>query len=86
MNFSNNKTVVYGLKGRLAKNYKLREWETSNGPRGEWNIIFNKNEPETELLTRLLKYGDQCIVFTPHEFRNKLHDKIKKTLALYDAI
>lgn len=86
MNFSNNKTVVYGLKGRLSKNYKLRPWETSSGPRGEWNVIFNKNEPEAELLTRLLKYGDQCVVFTPHDFKNKLQDKIKKTLALYNAI
>lgn len=82
--FIHNKTVVYGLKGRLAKNYTLRPWETSNGKGGEWTIIINKNEPEDELMKRLLKYGDQCIVYTPHIFREKIHNKIKKTLALYE--
>lgn len=82
-NFSNNKTVVFGLKGRLAKNYNIRDWEMIIETRGDWKVILNKDEPENELLNRLLKYGDQCLVYTPYSFRDKLHDKIKKTLELY---
>lgn len=85
-NFSNNKTVIYGLKGRLSQNYNIREWETCLEKRGEWTVIINKNEPENELLNRLLKYGDQCLIYTPHSFKEKLHDKIKKTLELYSEL
>lgn len=82
--FAHNKVVVFGLKDRLAKNYNIRPWETSNGKRGEWLIIVNKDEPEEELLDRLIKYGDKCVVYTPHSFKDKLHKKIKNTLALYE--
>ena len=82
--FSTNKTVIFGLKGRLAKNYKIRDWEISDGYNGEWLIIKNKDEAEEDLTKRILKYGNQCVVFSPTSFKEKIHSEFQKMLELYE--
>jgi len=84
-NYTLGRVTVFGLRGRLAKNYKLRTWEKSSLINKDgWIVITNRDESEEELTERILKYGDLCRVFTPHSFRDKIKASIDKTLALYD--
>lgn len=78
-----NRMTVYGIRGRLAKNYRLRAWEIADGFKGEWLIIKNRDESEDELLKRLLKYGDSCKVITPAALRDKIATIFDDTLKLY---
>lgn len=79
-----NRVTVYGIRGRLAKNYRIRKWEVAEGFRGEWLMIKNKDESEDELIKRLLKYGNSCKVFTPVSLRDKITSIFENTLKLYE--
>lgn len=79
-----NRVTVYGLRGRLAKNYTLRPWEYSRGIENGWLVIVNKDESEEELTKRLLKYGANCKVLNPTGFRDKILSIYEDTLKLYD--
>lgn len=80
-----NMSVVFKLKGRLAESYKLKEWEYSNGYDDEGNlIVFNSNEDPDALLSRLMKYAENCVVMTPEFMRNRMFDLIDKVLQNYD--
>ena len=81
--FSTNKITVMALRGRLARNYKLRPWEYVETKNKEWLIVVNKDESEEELTKRILKYGDLCKVITPLKMRQKIKNTIDETLALY---
>ncbi len=83
-NYATNRVIVYGLKGRLAKNYNVRQWEYTNGYQNEWLIVVNKDENEEELIKRILKYGNMCKVFSPADFREKITKTIDDTLKLYE--
>ncbi len=83
-NYTTNRVIVYGLKGRLAKNYSVRPWEYTNGYENDWLIVVNKNENEEELSKRILKYGNMCKVFSPADFRDKITKIIDNTLKLYE--
>ena len=77
-------TVVYKLKSRLAKTYKLKEGETSKGLDENGHlVIVNKNEDHRELLKRLMRYGFDCEVISPKSFKAKMKDLINNTLANY---
>ena len=77
-------TVVYKLKSRLAKTYKLKEGETSKGLDENGHlVIVNKNEDHRELLKRLMRYGFDCEVISPKSFKAKMKDLINHTLANY---
>lgn len=79
-----NRVTVYGIRGRLAKNYRVRSWEVAEGYNGEWLIIKNKDESEDELIKRLLKYGNSCKVFTPVTLRDKVLSIFENTLKIYE--
>ncbi len=79
-----NRVVVFGLKGRLAKNYKLRKWEYARGIENEWLIIVNRDENEDELTKRILKYGDSCKVYGPLDYKNKIYSTFSEILKLYE--
>lgn len=81
--FSDGKTSVYGIRGRLSQNYKLREWETLSGYDNGWMVIVNKKEPEEELFKRLLKYADSCKIFTPITLKQKFLAQIDEMLKMY---
>lgn len=54
-------TVVYKLKNRLAKTYKLKENEYSDGyDKNGYLTVINKNEPFDTLLKRLMRYTYNC--------------------------
>lgn len=77
-------TIVYRIKNRLAKNYKMRDWENlekieSNGDK----IIVNKNEDFNLLLSRLMRYSTECEVISPKFFKEEMVNIINKTLSNY---
>ncbi len=77
-------TIVFKLKNRLAKNYKLREWERSEGLDSDGNlIVINKNEDQDLLLARLMRYGEECIIESPKFFKEKMLELINQTLENY---
>lgn len=78
-------TVVYKLKNRLAKTYKIKENEYSNGIDSEGNlVIINKNEPFDLLLKRLMRYSFNCEIISPKHLRDKMIEQINKTLENYN--
>lgn len=82
--FSANRVVVFGIRGRLAQNYRLRKWEYVREIDNEWQIIVNKDESEEELTGRILKYGNLCKVFAPKDFKDKINSTLTNTLKLYE--
>lgn len=78
-------TVVYKLKNRLAKTYKIKENEYSNGLDSEGSlVIINKNEPFDLLLKRLMRYSFNCEIISPKHLRDKMIEQINKTLENYN--
>lgn len=78
-------TIVYRIKNRLAKNYKIRDWERldkieSDGSR----IIVNKKEDLNLLLKRLMRYGTECEIISPKFFKEEMIEQINKTLNNYE--
>lgn len=77
-------TVVYKLKNRLAKTYKLKENEYSDGFDSDGNlIVINKNEPFDKLLQRLMRYTYNCEIISPKRLRTEMLNLINKTLENY---
>lgn len=78
-------SVVYKLKGRLAEAYKLKEWEYSNGYDSNGNlIVVNSNEDTDVLLSRLMKYGENCVLVTPKFMKDRMRELIEKVLNNYN--
>ena len=79
-----NTTVVYKMKGRLSKTYKLKEHEHSNGYDEEGNlIIVNRNEPFEKLLSRLMKYTTCCELVSPKYLREDMIKLISDSISNY---
>lgn len=77
-------TVVYKIKNRLAKNYKLRDWERLDKIDADGSqIIINKNEDLDLLLARIMRYGTECEICSPKFLREEMVEKINATLANY---
>lgn len=78
-------TVVYKLKNRLAKTYKLKKHEHSNGfdEKGD-QIIVNNNEDFDNLISRLMRYAENCEIMSPKPLREKMQAIISETLANYE--
>ena len=77
-------TILYRIKNRLAKNYKMRDWERlekleANGSK----VIVNQGEDLNLLLARLMKYGRECEVVSPKFFKEEMLNRINKTLSNY---
>lgn len=78
-------TVVFKVKGPLAKNYKLKANEYSNGfDKDGSQIIVNKNEPFDKLFARLIRYGTKCEIMTPKFLRNDFIKLIDDMLDKYN--
>lgn len=77
-------TIIYRIKNRLAKNYKMRDWETLHSlePGGN-KLIANKGEDLNVLLARLMKYGTECEVVSPKFYKEEMINRINKTLSNY---
>ena len=78
-------TVVYKLKDRLAKTYKLKENEYSRGFDKDGNqTIVCRNEPFDSLLKRLMRYSFSCEILTPKFLREQMKTLIKEALKNYE--
>ncbi len=79
-------TVVYKLKNRLAKTYLVKENERSDGFDEYGNqIIINKNEAFDKLISRLMRYSNNCEVMSPKHLREKMQNIISETLENYET-
>ena len=77
-------TVVYRIKNRLAKNYKIREWERVDKIEYDGShIIVNKNEDLNLLVQRLMRYGTQCTIISPKFLKEEMIERINDTLKNY---
>ena len=80
-----NTTVVYKLKNRLAKTYKVKENEYTDGKDSEGNlIVVNKNEIPENLIQRLLGYSYDCEVISPKSFREEMQRVINEIIDQYE--
>ena len=77
-------TIVYRIKNRLARNYKLREWERLDKIEADGShIIVNKNEDLHMLVKRLMRYGSECEICSPKFFKEEMIERINSTLKNY---
>ena len=77
-------TIVFRIKNRLAKNYRMRDCETLQTLEQNGNkVIVNKGEDLNVLLARLMKYGRECEVVSPKFFKEEMLNRINKTLSNY---
>lgn len=79
-------TVIFKVKGDLAKRYKLRDWERIQGAiesDGSYMVV-NTGEDFQSLAVRLFKYDENCVVYSPKYLRTKISRMIDKTLKNYE--
>ena len=77
-------TIVYRVKNRLARNYKLRDWERLDKIEADGShIIVNKNEDLHMLIKRLMRYGTECEICSPKFFKEEMIERINSTLENY---
>ena len=78
-------TVVYRIKDKLAKNYKLRDWERLDKIEHDGSqVIVNKNEDLNLLIARLMRYGTQCTIISPKFLKEEMIERINNTLKNYE--
>lgn len=77
-------TVVFKIKNRLAKNYKMRDWERLDKIEADGSqIIVNKSEDLEQLVTRIMRYGTECEICSPKFLREEIVERINRTLENY---
>lgn len=77
-------TVLFELRGQLAKRYQLRENEQIIQIKNNGNIVIaNKYEEKNELLRRLLRYDSFCKVIRPLSYVGEMKKIIQKSLNNY---
>lgn len=77
-------TVLFKLKGNLAKRYTLREnerFEINNEPNSI--IVANKGENKEILFSRLLRYDTCCEIISPKSYREEMKQILINMLANY---
>lgn len=79
-------TVVYKIRNNLAKAYRLKEWESTDGKIDEngWLTIVNNNEDFDVLIKRLMRYDYNCKVVSPKSFKERMQATIDDTLKNYE--
>ena len=80
-------TVVFRLKGRLAKTYNYREGEKCTKEftkDGEELVVVTRDEPVDLLLSRLMRYSTSCEIVSPKFIKEKMVALINDTLSNYD--
>ena len=82
---SDNYSVVYTLKDKLAQRYELREHETIilNDRENGKLTISNKGENKEVLFARLLRYDTSCEIETPKVYREEMKNLLDEMLKNY---
>ena len=80
----NEPSVVFILKGELARRYSLRENEQIL-PCAEADCIAvsNRGENKEILFARLLRYDDKCEIQTPKIYREEMRKILDNALSNY---
>lgn len=83
----NEQSVVFVLKDALAKKYTLRENEllSNSSPYGTITVS-NRGEAKELLLSRLLRYGDNCEIIYPKSYREEMKQILDDALSNYGAV
>ena len=77
-------TVIFKLRGGLAKRYTPREHETVEiCTESNTILITNKGENKEILFARLLRYDSCCEIISPKSYRNEMRDLLKNMLSNY---
>ena len=76
-------SVTFKLKGKLAKNYVLKNDEKVIEQDKDYIIVSNTKEDRNILLRRLIRYYDKCEILYPKEFRNSMIQKLQEIENLY---
>ena len=78
-------TVVFIVKNRLAKTYKLKEGERSKGfDEFGHQIIVNNGESFDKLINRLMRYTNSCEIISPKPLREQMIKTINDTISQYE--
>lgn len=77
---SSPNTVVFELKGRLAKSYKLKDGEKIINYSATNIIVSTFKEDKMILFKRLLKYGENCRILQPVSMQKEFINYIDKIL------
>ena len=80
--------VIFKLKSRLARGYRLYEDENiQNRDENEKTLtVVSYAEDKNLLLKRLLKYGDYCEILYPKSLREKAAATINNALSNYSIV
>ena len=81
--FDGNQTVIYKLRGGLAKRYEARENEIIEQNSDGTITVTNRNENKEYLLSRLLRYDDKCEILQPKYFREEMKALLDDMLKNY---
>ena len=76
-------SVLFKLKGRLAKSYMLKKGEMLLETGDDFIIISNRNEDRELLIRRLLRYYDKCEILYPKTCRERIVELINEMEAMY---
>ncbi len=76
----NEKETVFELRGRLAKNYVLKENEVLKDVFKDKIVITNYSQDKQKLFKRLLRYDSLCNIVYPLEDRKEFLELLKKSL------
>lgn len=78
-------TVIFKLKDRLAKTYKLKQGEYIDKTNPDGSIIVvSRTQNIDQLLSRLMRYGPHCEVLNPKNLRTQMKTLIENTLERYE--
>ena len=80
-----SKFITLRMKDRLAKSYVLKENEkVIKSDNSDELLIANTNEDVNSLISRILRYGENCEILYPKSVRENFKTSIDKILELYD--
>ena len=78
-------TVIFEIKGSLAKRYQPRENEQITHFKNNGSIIItNRYEDKKQLLHRLMRYDSSCKVLKPKAYVAEMQEMIANTLKNYE--
>ena len=83
--FGLEQVVIFKLKGKLAKRYEAREHESINIDADGTIIVTNNNENKEALLSRLLRYEEDCEIIHPKSYRDSIKNIINNMLNNYEV-
>ncbi len=74
-------TLVFELRGRLSKSYKLKDGEKIINYTKNNIIVSNASEDKMLLFKRLLKYGENCKILQPADAKREFVEFVDNVIA-----